>query len=178
RHCSASRCGTSGPARGSRSRRPPQRGSSACRHSVAPPGAAARAPGRRRAEGQARRASMKKAGTCPAFRCDCSGLLLVRFVHLVRLGGLLLAVLLRALLLVRLLVHLAAFIGLVHLAALVLRERGEAGRREHRRDEDCKELLHVFLSGGLSNVTPSPMRRPIRITREPDERLTQARNRL
>src|SRR6267142_627679 len=81
---------------------------------------------------------MKKAGTCPAFVSGRSGLLLVHLVHLVRLlVGLLLAVLLAVLLVhllglgVRLLVHL-----------LVLRERGKAGGRKHRRDEDCNKLLH------------------------------------
>src|SRR6267142_1584363 len=81
---------------------------------------------------------MKKAGTCPAFVSGRSGLLLVHLVHLVRLlRGLLLAVLLAVLLVhllglgVRLLVHL-----------LVLRERGKAGGRKHRRDEDCNKLLH------------------------------------
>src|SRR5437763_17162192 len=118
---------------------------------------------------------MKKAGTCPAFAYHGSELLLVHLVHLVRFGGLLLAVLLLAvLLLVGLLVHLGALGLLLHLAALVLRERGEAGRREHRRDEDCNELLHDFLSGGLSNVRPAPRRSPLRITREADDRLTRA----
>src|SRR6266403_3850823 len=122
---------------------------------------------------------MKKAGTRPAFTYHGSGLLLVHLVHFVgRLGRLLLVgrLLLAGRLLVGLLVHLAAFSFLVHLAGLVLRERGEAGRREHRRDEDCNELLHVFLSGGLSNVRPSPGRSPVRLTRESDERLTRSRN--
>src|SRR6266850_1769761 len=90
---------------------------------------------------------MKKAGTCPAFVSGRSGLLLVHLVHLVRLlVGLLLAVLLRGLLLAVLLaVLLVHLLGLgvrllVHL--LVLRERGKAGGRKHRRDEDCNKLLH------------------------------------
>src|SRR5438067_9267089 len=120
---------------------------------------------------------MKKAGTRPAFAYQGSGLLLVHLVgllvHLV--GRLLLAVFLLAVLfLVGLLVHLGALGLLLHLAALVLRERGEAGRREHRRDEDCNELLHDFLSGGLSNVRPAARRSPLRITREADDRLTRA----
>src|SRR5438094_1139822 len=86
---------------------------------------------------------MKKAGTRPAFAYRASGLRLL--FHLV--GRLLLAVFLLAVFfLVGLLVHLAAFRLLVRLAGLVLRERGEAGRREHRRDEDCNELLHVIPS--------------------------------
>src|SRR5438046_6033704 len=88
---------------------------------------------------------MKKAGTRPALVSDRSGLLLVHLVHFV---GLLLAVLglllafLLAVLFVHLLVHLLG-LGvrlLVHL--FVLRDRGEAHSRKHRRDEDCKELLH------------------------------------
>src|SRR5919201_2453633 len=103
---------------------------------------------------------MKKAGTRPAFTYHESGLRLL--FHLV--GRLLLLRLLLVLFLVGLLVHLAALLRLVHLAALVLRERGEAGRREHRRDEDCNELLHViFLSGGLSNVRPAARRSPERL---------------
>src|SRR5205814_10081793 len=61
-------------------------------------------------------------------------------VHLVRLllAVFFLAVLLGHLvLLVHLLFHL---VRLVHL--LVLRDRGEAHGRKHRRDEDCNKLLH------------------------------------
>src|SRR6266850_2469244 len=71
---------------------------------------------------------MKKAGTRPALVSDRSGLLLV---HLV---GFFLVALFRLLLAVFLLVRL------VHL--LVLRDRGEAHGRKHRRDEDCNKLLH------------------------------------
>src|SRR5258705_2786353 len=88
---------------------------------------------------------MKKAGTRPALVSDRSGLLLVHLVHFV--GRLLLAVLglllafLLAVLLVHLLVHLLRL--LLHLVGLlVLRDCGEAHGRKHRRDEDCKELLH------------------------------------
>src|SRR5437868_11591185 len=85
---------------------------------------------------------MKKAGTRPALVSDRSDLLLVHLVHFV--GRLLLAVLglLLAFLLAVLLVHLLG-LGvrlLVHL--FVLRDRGEAHGRKHRRDEDCKKLLH------------------------------------
>src|SRR4051794_10524503 len=85
---------------------------------------------------------MKKAGTSPAFVSDRSDLLLIHLVHFV--GRLLLAVLglLLAVLLVHLLVRLLG-LGvrlLVHL--FVLRDRGEAHGRKHRRDEDCKKLLH------------------------------------
>src|ERR1700757_4817389 len=118
---------------------------------------------------------MKKAGTRPAFTYHGSGLLLVHLVHFVgRLGRLLLVgrLLLAGRLLVGLLVHLAALSFLVHLAALVLRERGEAGRRERRRDEDCNELLHI-IPLWLSNVRPAPGRSPVRLTREADDRLTR-----
>src|SRR3954468_4027377 len=89
---------------------------------------------------------MKKAGTRPALVSDRSDLLLVHLVHFV--GRLLLAVLglLLAFLLAVLLVHLLVrLLGLgvrllVHL--FVLRDRGEAHGRKHRRDEDCKKLLH------------------------------------
>src|SRR5881397_1804019 len=90
---------------------------------------------------------MKKAGTRPAFVSDRSGLLAFAFLAFglllafaLLLFHLLLAVFLGHL--VRLLVHLFCF-GvrlLVHL--LVLRDRGEAHGRKHRRDEDCNELLH------------------------------------
>src|SRR6266850_447485 len=84
---------------------------------------------------------MKKAGTRPALVSDRSGLLLVHLVgfFLVALFRLLLAVFLLVLLvlLVHLLFHL---VRLVHL--LVLRDRGEAHGRKHRRDEDCNKLLH------------------------------------
>src|SRR6266852_2829632 len=69
---------------------------------------------------------MKKAGTRPAFVSSRSGLGLL--LHLL---GLLLAFALLLFHLVLLLVHL-----------LVLRDRGEAHGRKHRRDEDCNELLH------------------------------------
>src|ERR671930_339940 len=85
---------------------------------------------------------MTKAGTRPAFAYQGSGLRLL--FHLV--GRLLLVRLLLVFLLVGLLVHLGALSFLIRLAALVLREGGEAGRREHRRDEDCNELLHVISS--------------------------------
>src|SRR6185503_4889466 len=73
---------------------------------------------------------MKKAGTCPAFDSLPCGLLLVHLVYFLvgLLGGHLLF----------LLVHL-----LVHL--LVLRDRGQAHAREHRRDQDCNELLHCVV---------------------------------
>src|SRR6478609_2636092 len=83
---------------------------------------------------------MKKAGTCPAFVSDRSGLLLV---HLV--SGLLLAVLrlFLGLLLAVLFVHRGLLVHLLHLVhLLVLRDRGNAHGRKHCRDEDCKELLH------------------------------------
>src|SRR4051812_30205811 len=92
---------------------------------------------------------MKKAGTRPAFVSDRSELLLVRLVHLV--GGLFLAVLrllfglLLAVLLGVLLVHRLLGLGvrlLFHAAFFVLRDRGETHGRKHRRDEDCKKLLH------------------------------------
>src|SRR5512138_3464505 len=84
---------------------------------------------------------MKKAGTCPAFVSNRSGLLLVHLVRLGLLVGGLLAGLLAGLLRV-LLVHLArlGFRFLVRL--LLLRERGEARGRKDRRNEDCYELLH------------------------------------
>src|SRR5437764_11459372 len=95
---------------------------------------------------------MKKAGMSLPCSIADRGLLLVHrglLVHLV--GRLLLAVLFLAVFLFAvLLVHLgAAFRLLFHLAAFVLRERGEARGREHRRDQDCYELLHVIpFSGG------------------------------
>src|SRR5437588_4196524 len=89
---------------------------------------------------------MKKAGTRPAFAYLGSGLLLLHLILVHLVGRLLRRFLLAVFFLVGLLVHLAAFRLLVHLAGLVLRERGEAGRREHRRDEDCNELLHVIPS--------------------------------
>src|SRR5436305_7864291 len=83
---------------------------------------------------------MTQAGTSPASVSDRSDLLLVHLVHLVGLLAVLLGGLLLAVLLVRLLVHLLRLLRLVHL--LVLRDRGEAHGRKHRRDEDCKKLLH------------------------------------
>src|SRR3954466_6094195 len=113
---------------------------------------------------------MKKAGTRPALVSDRSDLLLVHLVHFV--GRLLLAVLglLLAFLLAVLLVHLLVrLLGLgvrllVHL--FVLRDRGEAHGRKHRRDEDCKKLLHrhpllwLYRKTGLG-------RSPLPITRLP-----------
>src|SRR5438128_10805156 len=83
---------------------------------------------------------MKKAGTRPAFVSDRSGLLAFAFLAfgLLLAFALLLFHLLLAVLLVHLLFHLVHL--LVHL--LVLRDRGEAHGRKHRRNEDCKELLH------------------------------------
>src|SRR5256885_6591493 len=89
---------------------------------------------------------MKKAGTRPALVSDRSDLLLVHLVHFV--GRLLLAVLFGGFFLAVLLVHLVHLlvglllhlVRLVHL--LVLRDRGETHGRKHRRDEDCKKLLH------------------------------------
>src|SRR5213075_563772 len=116
---------------------------------------------------------MKKAGPCPAFVSDRSGLLLVHLVRLVRLAhlvglrlvrllavGLLLAFALflgLALFLAVLLVHLFG-LGvrlLVHAALFVLRERGEARGREHCRDEDCNQLLHVIPFSGLFKERPA-----------------------
>src|SRR5919204_6536973 len=109
---------------------------------------------------------MKKAGTCPAFVSDRSGLLLVHLVGRLLLAVLLLAVFLLAVLLVHLLFHLA-FRFLAHLVGfLVLRERGEARGRKHRRDEDCNKLLHVIPSLVGCLERPAPRRSPLCITRE------------
>src|SRR5436190_4188940 len=112
-------------------------------------------PAKARATARVARINEKGREVPALFDLSC-GLLLVHRGLLVHLVGRLLAGLLLVgrLLLVGLLavlfVHLAAaFRLLLHLAALVLRERGEARGREHGRDQDCNELLHVIpFSGG------------------------------
>src|SRR6266496_1440494 len=83
---------------------------------------------------------MKKAGTCPAFVPALCGLgLLLHLLGLLLSFALLFLHLLLLALFLHLLFHL---LRLVHLVLLVLRDRGEAHGRKHRRDEDCNELLH------------------------------------
>src|SRR3954453_10442122 len=110
---------------------------------------------------------MKKAGVYPLPLVSLGALL----------GFALLAALLRSFLvhaagllvhagfrLVRLLVHGAGARLLVR-AFLVLRERGEAGGREHRRYEDRKELLHCGYPLPLVVVeSPANGRSPLLIT--------------
>src|SRR5438034_9066440 len=106
---------------------------------------------------------MKKAGTRPAFVPNRSGLLAFAFLAfgLLLCFALLLFHLLLAVFFAVLLVHLPGlgFRLLVHL--LVLRDRGEAHGRKHRRNEDCNELLHrhPLLSGciGKTGLRRSPL---------------------
>src|SRR3954466_6715376 len=122
----------------------------------------------------------EKGREVPAFSDLSSELLLVHRRLLVHRGLLVGRLLLVGLLLVGrlflavLLVHLAACGFLVRLAAFVLRERGEARGREHCRDQDCYELLHVIPFSGGYGKTGLKERSPSPITREADERLTQS----
>src|SRR5437867_9862585 len=87
---------------------------------------------------------MKKAGTRPAFVSDRGGLLAFAFLAfglLLAFALLLFHLFLAVLLAFHLLFHLVRL--LAHLVGLlVLRDRGEGHGRKHRRNEDCKELLH------------------------------------